>query len=100
LAAKIRDLRDSWEFDPHFVLSVGDDLANNDEDNSDDPLNKLNKGNKKVKLIEELNHEIEILDKEQADLKENERLQSMSKLELLKEKFGMVDSWIESKNHK
>ena len=100
LASKIRDLRDSWEFDPHFVLSVGDDLANNGEDNSDDPLNKLNKGNKKVKLIEEINHEIEILDKEQTDLKENERLQSMGKLELLKEKFGMVGSWIESRNHK
>lgn len=98
LADTVRKLRDSWEFDPHFILSVGDDLANGDGENSDEGLNKLNKGNKKVKLIEEINQEIEKLSEEDLDLKERERLQGMSKLELLKEKIGMTDNWFKKQN--
>ena len=87
LADTVRKLRDSWEFDPHFILSVGDDMADGDGENSDEGLNKLNKGNKKAKLIEEINQEIETLEKNDMDLKERERLQGMSKLDLLKEKI-------------
>jgi hypothetical protein len=98
LADTVRKLRDSWEFDPHFILSVGDDMADNDSKNEDEGLNKLDKGNKRVKLIEEINQEIEKLDKDSLDLKEKERIQSMSKLELLKEKIGMTDEWFKKQN--
>ena len=77
LADTVRKLRDSWEFDPHFILSVGDDLANGDGENSDEGLNKLNKGNRKVKLIEEINQEIEILDANDLKQKEADKVSNM-----------------------
>jgi hypothetical protein len=93
LADTVRKLRDSWEFDPHFILSVGDDLANGDGENSDEGLNKLNKGNKKVKLIEEINQEIEKLNEADQDLKEKQYLESLTPEErnryILEKEFGL-----------
>ncbi len=88
LADTVRNLRDSWEFNPHFILSVGDDIADGDMKNEDEGLNKLGSGSKRVKLIEEINQEIEKMDSEDLDLKERERINGLSKLDLLKEKLG------------
>ena len=62
LADVIRNLRDSWEFDPHFVVSVGDDMADGDPKNEIEGLNNLKKNNKRTQIIEEINNEIEKLD--------------------------------------
>lgn len=78
LADTIRKLRDSWEFDPHLVLSVGDDLANGDPKNEDEGLNRLNKGNKKSTLIDEINQEIEKLKSEEIKLSEIEKINQHS----------------------
>lgn len=88
LADTIRKLRDSWEFDPHFILSVGDDMADGEGENSDEGLNNLNRANKKAKLIEEINQEIEVLEKNDMDLKERERIQSLNDLDWIKMNFG------------
>lgn len=88
LADTVRKLRDSWEFDPHFILSVGDDMADGDGENSDEGLNNLAKGSKKTKLIEEINQEIETLDKNDMDFKERERIQRLSELDWIKMNFG------------
>lgn len=74
LADIVRKLRDNWEFDPHFVLSVGDDIADGDDKNEDEGLNKLNKGGKRVKLIEEINQEIEKMNNEDMKLVEIEKI--------------------------
>lgn len=50
-------------------------------------LNKLDEKSEKYDLIEEVTHEIELLVKEEEDSKEAIRLNSLSKLELLKEKL-------------
>lgn len=93
LADAVRKLRDSWEFDPHFILSVGDDMADGDGENYDEGLNNLNKSNKKAKLIEEINQEIETLDKNDMDLKEKEYLESLTPEErnryVLEKEFGL-----------
>ena len=85
LASKVRELRDSWEFDPHLVLSVGDDLADGDEKNDVEGLNKLEKSDKRTKLIKELKQEIEELDLLEEDFKERERLQGLSDIEFFNE---------------
>ena len=100
LSKQIKGLRDNFGYDPTYYVSIGSDIGSGKKKDDMDELNKKDEKNKKSELIEEIRHEIEVLDKEEIDLKESERLQSMSKLELLKEKCGMVDSWIESKNHK
>ena len=74
IAKRVKDLRDSWDFDPHFVLSVGDDISDGDGDDDIEGLNKLNKGNKRIKLIEEINQEIEKMKNEDMNLVEIEKI--------------------------
>ena len=87
LADVVRKLRDSWEFDPHFIVSIGDDFANSDPEEDIDDLNKKDKKDKNIKLIEEICNEIESLDKEDLDLVERERIQNLSESELFDECF-------------
>jgi len=89
LADVVRKLRDSWEFDPHFVLSVGDDFAESDGKNDIEGLNNLDKKAKKAKLIDEINQEIEKLDLSNINDKEEQRIASLSKAQLLKEKLNI-----------
>jgi hypothetical protein len=84
----IRKLRSKLDFSPSMVLSVGEDFAESDGKNDLDGLNKVDKGEKKWKLIEEINQEIEGLDLKELDEKEAERIQKMGKLDLLRENFG------------
>jgi hypothetical protein len=88
LAHIVKSMRDNWGFDPQIRLSIGDDLAEGNGKNEDEGLNKLTKGGKKAKLIKEIENEIEVLDREELSQKEKSRIQGLSKLELLREKFG------------
>jgi hypothetical protein len=84
----IRKLRSKLDFSPKLVLSVGDDFAESDGGLDLDGLNKKDKKEKKWKLINEINQEIENLNLLDIDQKEANRINSLSKLELLQEKFG------------
>jgi hypothetical protein len=88
LADLIRKLRSKMGFSPSMILSVGDDFANSDGGDDLDDLNKRAGREKKWKLIDEINQEIEKLDLKDIDEKEREKIQKMSKLELLKKAFG------------
>jgi hypothetical protein len=88
LADIIRKLRSKMEFSPSLVLSVGEDFGKSEDLNDLDGLNKLDKKLKKWKLIEEINHEIERLEMKDIGDVEKKRIGDLTKLELLKEKFG------------
>lgn len=81
LSEVIRELRDNWKFDPHFIVSVGEDIADLNKNQSEDPLNDLSRGDKKSKLIKEIQQEIEKMDKEAVDMIESERIRNLSNLE-------------------
>lgn len=85
LADVVRKLRDSWEFNPHFILSVGDDFAESEGTVDLEGLNKTGGKSKKAKLIEEINNEIEKLDSVDMDLMERERINKLSDFEFFEE---------------
>ncbi len=87
LARQIKSLRDNFGYDPVYYVSIGSDIGKGKNPEDMDFLNKKDEKNKKSALIEEINHHIELMDKEDIDLKEQIRLNSLSKLELLKEKL-------------
>lgn len=87
LAKQIKGLRDNFGYDPTYYISIGSDISKGKKEDEMDSLNKSGEKNKKFHLIDEINHEIEVLDKEEMDQKETDRLNSMSKLDLLKEKL-------------
>ena len=87
LARQIKSLRDNFGYDPVYYVSIGSDIGKGKKPEDMDVLNKKDEKNKKSALIEEINHHIELMDKEDIDLKEQIRLNSLSKLELLKEKL-------------
>jgi GH25 family lysozyme M1 (1,4-beta-N-acetylmuramidase) len=78
LARQIKSLRDNFGYDPIYYVSIGSDLGNSKKEDEIDALNKKDDKKKKSELIEEINHEIEVLDKEEIDLKELERINNMS----------------------
>jgi hypothetical protein len=78
LARQIKSLRDNFGYDPIYYVSIGSDLGKSKKEDEIDALNKKDDKKKKFELIEEINHEIEILDKEEMDLKELERINAMS----------------------
>jgi superfamily II DNA or RNA helicase len=88
LADIIRKLRSKLDFSPRLILSIGDDFAKSKGKLDLDGLNQKDKNQKKWKLINEINQEIENMDLQEIDHKENNRINSLSKLDLLKEKFG------------
>jgi len=78
IAADIKELRDKYDFDPVYYVSVGSDLGSAEEVVEMEDLNSVDDKKRKVKLIEEIRHEIEELDREMEDNKEKERLMGMS----------------------
>ena len=78
LAKQIKGLRDNFAYDPTYYVSIGSDIGTGKKSEDMDALNKKNEKNKKSELIEEIRHEIEILDKQEIDLKESERINNMS----------------------
>jgi superfamily II DNA or RNA helicase len=77
LASLVRSMRDDWGFEPQIRLSLGDDLAEGDGKNEDEGLNKLDKGEKKTKLIKEIENEIEVLELNDEAVKEQEYLETL-----------------------
>jgi len=88
LARQIRELRDNFGYDPIFYVSIGDDLGKGEKKPDISELNKVGDKSKKTVVIENIINEIEVMDKEALDLEESNRLNSLSKLDLLKEKLG------------
>ena len=78
LARQIKSLRDNFGYDPIYYVSIGSDIGKSKKEDEIDILNKKDDKKRKFELIDEINHEIEILDKEELDLKERERLEKMS----------------------
>jgi hypothetical protein len=78
LARQIKSLRDKFGYDPIYYVSIGSDLGKSKKEDEIGTLNKKDDKKKKSEIIDEINHEIEILDKEEIDLKESEILNSMS----------------------
>jgi len=87
LARQIKQLRDEFGYDPIYFVSLGCDIAMGKGEDDLDALNKKKEKNKRTELIEQINNEIERLDFEQLKFKEEQRLHSLTKLELLKEKL-------------
>lgn len=85
LARQIKDLRDNFGFDPSYYISIGDDIAKGKKPEEMDQLNTLGEKNKKVEVIEEIRNEIEILDAEEIDMKERERINSLSDFDFFNE---------------
>lgn len=79
----IMDLRGKDNFNAKMIVSYGDDVADSDE-NPIDGLNNPEKSNKKYKIIQELTQEIEKLELEQIDSKEQEYVDSLSNEERIK----------------
>ena len=88
LANQIKDLRDNFGYDPHVQISLGSDIGSGKKEDDPEALNKKDEKDKKSEIIKQIRNEMEILDKEEMDLKEYERVSKLSKLELLKEEFG------------
>lgn len=78
LAKQIKGLRDKFGYDPTYYISIGSDLAKSDKSEDMDAQNKKDEKDKKFQLIDEINHEIELLDKEELDMNEGERISKMS----------------------
>lgn len=62
LAKEIRDLRDNFDFNPSYLVSVGTDIGRGGEDEELTTLNSKDKLDKKSKIVEEIDNEIENLD--------------------------------------
>jgi hypothetical protein len=89
LSIKLKELRDELEFEPTYYVSIGNDVSESSRKEDEmDGLNLINKRKKSFELIENVKHEVEQLYQNEKDVEEKERLNKLSKLELLKEKFG------------
>jgi hypothetical protein len=78
LATQIRELRDKFEFNPAYIVSIGDDKASSIDVDDMNPLNQKDEKSKKVKLVEKINNEIESLDKLQASLSVANKVNNMT----------------------
>lgn len=88
IAHRIRDLRDEYGFESRFIMSVGDDVAEGYEMEEIEGLNHKDPRSLKFDFIKDIVHEIEKLDIEDKGKMEKERIDSLSKLDLLMEKFN------------
>lgn len=86
LSKTIKKIRDKAEISVHKV-SIGDDKGKGRDDSMDSLVDVDGKDPKK-KLVEIIDHNIEELYKEEREMMENMKLMRMSKIELLKSKFG------------
>ena len=87
LSKQIKGLRDDFGYDPTYFVSVGDDIASGKGEIGLDTLNQLDEKEGKYDLIDKIQHDIEVLDKEEFDAKEAARLNALSKKELLMQRF-------------
>ena len=92
IAVEIKKLRDELGFDPAFMVSIGSDISSSGDKNDDKFLNKEIKV-KLSKVIEDIQNEIEVLDKEVEDDIESRYLSSLSPEErnryILEKEFGL-----------
>lgn len=88
LARQIRELRDNFGYDPIFYVSIGDDLGRGKKEIDIEGLNSGDSKSKKVELIENILNEIEVLDQESLNMKEMERINSLSELDWIKMNFN------------
>lgn len=88
LAKQIRSLRDEFGYDPTYQISIGSDIGRGEFAEDIDKLNDDQDKRKKFEIIQSINNNIEELDNEEIELNEKTRINSLSKLELLKEVFG------------
>lgn len=77
LARQIKSLRDNFGYDPIFYVSIGSDLGKGKPDSEIAELNETDEKNRKFAVIEEINHEIEILDNEQNNETELKKVRDM-----------------------
>ena len=85
LAKQIRGLRDDFGYDPTFYVSIGTEIGNGKDKDDLDYLNEEDERQSKFDLIEQITHEIELLDKNDEDSKEKERLMALSELDFFDE---------------
>lgn len=78
LAKQIKSLRDNFGYDPVYYVSIGSDIASGKKPEDMDGLNKKKVKDRKTEIIDEITHEIELMDKEEIDLKEMNRIDNMS----------------------
>lgn len=78
ISEDIKELRDSFEFNPVYYVSVGNDLGSSEKTEEMDALNRPEGKQKKVKLIEEIKHNIEELDRMEREQEEIKRINDMS----------------------
>ena len=78
LARQIKSLRDNFNYDPTYYVSIGDDMGKGKKEEEMDMLNQKDEKNRKAEIIEEIRNEIEILDKDEFDMAESNRINSMS----------------------
>jgi hypothetical protein len=81
-------LRDSFDFNPVYYVSVGNDLGSSSDVEEMEELNSREGKDKKFKLIEEIKHNIEELDRVEADEKERMRINNMT----IEEWFNFANS--------
>ena len=85
IAKIVKGLRDDYGFDPTFFISIGNDIAKVKPEDPMDEMNEPNRRNKPFRLINEIKHIIEDIDKEDLYKKEKQKLNSTSKINILKE---------------
>ncbi len=88
ISEDIKELRDSFDFNPVYYVSVGNDLGSSSDVEEMEELNSREGKDKKFKLIEEIKHNIEELDRVEADEKERSRINNMT----IEEWFNFANS--------
>jgi hypothetical protein len=71
LANTLRELRDKYDFNPSYYVSIGSDLGRSESVIELDNLNKKDKRNKSFEVIEQIQHEIEKLDNLEIEIRDN-----------------------------
>lgn len=84
LARQIKGLRDNFGYDPTYYISIGSDLSKGKKEEDIDALNKKKEINKKFEIIDEINHEIELMDQEESDIKDLHIVKDMN-----------LDDWVD-----
>jgi len=77
LASQIKKLRDEFDFDPTYKVSIGSDIADGISPDDMFAPNKDEDSIKKFKLIDEINQEIEVLDSIAQDQAHKEALNAI-----------------------
>lgn len=90
ISSGIKELRDRYDFDPVYYVSVGSDLGSAEEVIDMNDLNNPDEKKKRVKIIEEIRHEIEELDRKSEEVLSQQKINDeIKKIDLLD-----VDSFV------